>query len=177
MVRKTYTGKGDKGETGLLYGGRVPKDDPQTEAYGAVDEAVSALGLARALSSKERVRDTVFGLQKELFTVGAELATRPDHRDKLLAHFSPVTSEMVKRLEGLIDGLEKEVEFPSAFIIPGDAPASAALDLARTIVRKAERRTVTLMRNGLLSNEEVIRYLNRLSSLIYILARYEEQKH
>jgi cob(I)alamin adenosyltransferase len=169
IVTKT----GDRGETGLLYGGRVPKDDPRVEAYGTVDEAVSAMGLARALSAHERVRNVLLAVQKELFTVGAELATDIQHYDKFDAHFKRVTAAQVEALEAVISQIEAEIAMPPTFIVPGATPGAAALDLARTIVRRAERRAVDLQRAGLLTNLEIIRYLNRLSDMVYTLARYE----
>lgn len=169
IVTKT----GDRGDTGLLYGGRVPKDDPRVEAYGTVDEAVSALGLARALSTFPRIKEAVLAVQKELFTVGAELATDVSQYEKFDAHFQRVTAAQVTRLEETIQAIEAEIPMPPTFIVPGATPASAALDLARTIVRRAERRAVDLQRHGMLVNMEIIRYLNRLSDMIYTLARYE----
>jgi len=171
---KTFNKRGDQGETSLLYGGRVPKSDPRCEAYGTIDEAVSALGLARAASSNERTRDIVHRIQGELFIVGAELATAGEDYDKLAARNVVVTDELVDRLERLIDELEAETPMPKEFIIPGATPASAALDLARTIIRRAERRAAELRNNGLLVNERVLHYLNRLADLVFTLARYEE---
>lgn len=173
---KMYSRRGDGGETGLLYGGRVSKTDPRCEAYGALDEAVSAMGLARSLSAKEDVRGILLDLQKEAFTVGGELATDTDYYSKFLEHFGPVTSQMVSRLEELTDDLATKVEKPKEFIMPGGTPAAAAIDLSRTIVRRAERRTVALKEKGLISNEQILRYLNRLSSLLFVLARYEEKE-
>ncbi len=171
VVTKT----GDKGETGLLYGGRVPKDDARVEAYGTIDEAVSALGLARALSKYPRVKETLLVVQKELFTVGAELATDVQHYEKFDAHFKRVSSAQVDALERLVHEIGDEIAMPPTFIIPGATPGGAALDLARTIVRRAERRAVELQRRKLLTNPEIIRYLNRLSDMVYTLARYESK--
>ena len=171
---KTFNKRGDGGETSLLYGGRVPKNDPRCESYGAIDEAVSALGLARALVRKERVKDIVYGIQEELFVVGAELATDADHYDKLVAKHRVVTQEMVERLETIIDELEGRMEMPKVFSIPGASPGEAALDLARTIIRRVERRVVDLKHNSMVHNENVLQYLNRLADLIYTLARYEQ---
>ncbi len=171
---KIFNKRGDQGETSLLYGGRVPKCDPRCEAYGTIDEAVSALGLARALSQKERTRDILHLLQEELFIVGAELATAADDYDKLTARHQVVTEEMVNRLEGLIDDFEAEIEMPKKFIIPGASPSSAALDLARTIIRRAERRAAELRNNGMVPNGNVLHYLNRLADLAFTVARYEE---
>ncbi|MFQ5925220.1 MAG: cob(I)yrinic acid a,c-diamide adenosyltransferase [Dehalococcoidia bacterium] len=171
---KTFNKRGDKGETSLLYGGRVPKSDPRCEAYGTIDEAVSALGLARALAKKERVSHILLSIQQELFIVGAELATAADKYHKLKAEHRVVTAVMVDRLESLIDGLEGEMEMPKAFVIPGVSPCSAALDLARTIIRRAERRVVELRKDNMVQNERALEYLNRLADLIFTLARYEE---
>ena len=170
-----YTKRGDQGETGLLYGGRVSKTDPRCEAYGTTDEAISTLGLARSLSRDARVQEIAKQLQRELFTVGAELATDAAEYEKLKKHFSVVTPDMVERLEGLIDELKAEVPLPPVFIIPGSSPASAALDVARSVLRRAERRVVALKEQGLLLNTDVLRYLNRLSDLLFMLARYEDR--
>ena len=172
---KLYTKRGDTGETGLLYGGRVSKNDPRCEAYGTTDEAISALGLARALTNDPVVRDILKQIQRELFTVGAELATDPKEHGKLKAHFSVVTPEMVVRLEEWIDQLLREVSLPSAFIIPGASQASAAMDLARSVLRRAERLVVALNQRDLLVNQVVLRYINRLADLIFALARYEDR--
>ncbi len=173
---RVYTRTGDRGDTGLLYGGRVPKSDPRVEAYGTIDESVSALGLGRALSRRRKVREIVHALQRELFTVGGEMATADEEYDKFVQHFGGVTAAMVERLEATIAELEREVEMPRVFIMPGDTPASGALDLARAIIRRAERRAMSLQQAGLTRNPEIVRYLNRLSSLVYLLARYEDKK-
>ena len=169
------TKRGDKGETGLLYGGRVPKDDLRVEAYGTIDEAVSALGLARALSAYPQVKEVVLRVQKELFALSAELAIDVERYDRFDAHFARVTGEQVEQLERSIQEVEAAVPMPPTFIVPGATPASAALDLARTIVRRAERRAVELKRRAMLTNGEIVRYMNRLSDLIYTLARYENK--
>ena len=168
------TKTGDSGETGLLYGGRVPKDDLHTEAYGALDEAVSALGLARSLETDANRASTILELQRELFTVGAELATAPKYRHKLAEHFDTVEAEAVERLGRSLAELEARIELPKGFVIPGGNPVAAAIDLARTFVRRAERRAVTLQRSGGLENPEVIRYLNRCSDYLFMLAREAE---
>jgi len=168
---------GDSGETSLLYGGRVPKDDLHTEAYGALDEAISALGLARAAvaASDPAFAARVLELQRELFTVGAELATGRGERHLLEKHFAVVTPAMVDALEAEVHALESSVPLPKAFVIPGGSVASAAVDMARTFVRRAERRAVALQRAGELENPEVVRYLNRCSDLLFMLARQAEQ--
>ena len=146
---RIYTRKGDDGTTGLLYGGdRVSKADLRTEAYGSTDEAVSALGLARAAigaitdRTEARLDPLILRLQRELFVVGAELATHADRRDRLTPGTTLVTSEMVTALEGEIDALEADQEMPAEFVLPGESMTGAALDLARSTVRRAERKEV-----------------------------------
>ncbi|MGA9775446.1 MAG: cob(I)yrinic acid a,c-diamide adenosyltransferase [Candidatus Dormiibacterota bacterium] len=165
---------GDAGETSLLYGGRVPKDDPRTEAYGSLDEAISAMGLARSLCSQPPVAQALLELERECFTVGAELATDPDERAKLEKHFPVLGAGAADKLEERVHHLEAEVGLPPGFVLPGGTPGAAALDLARSLTRRAERRAVTLQRAGQLGNPEVVRYLNRLSDLLFMLARQEE---
>ena len=173
--KRVYTKFGDKGETSLLYGGRISKNNPHTEAYGITDEAVSAMGLARAMSGDLRVKELLRGLQSELFIVAAELATDPGKYDLFQQHFSPVTPEMVQRLEDAIDGLEQDMEMPKVFILPGGSAASAAMDLARCVVRTAERRVVAMAEEGLLTNDLLLSYLNRLGDLLFVAARYEDR--
>jgi cob(I)alamin adenosyltransferase len=172
-VPRIYTRTGDDGTTGLLYGGRVSKGSALTEASGSVDEAVAALGAARALltGSEPDLADLVLRLQRELFVVGADLATNPDQRHRLEAGVSLVTPEMVTGLEALIDEEVQAHPLPQAFVVPGATPASASLDLARTSVRRAERRVVALLEAGGTVSDEVRRYLNRLSDLLFVLAR------
>jgi cob(I)alamin adenosyltransferase len=163
-------GGGDDGTTGLLGGGRTSKDDLRIETYGTVDEASSALGLAKALTEDDRVRELAERLQQGLYRLGAELATNPaDH-----GRFVTTSEQDVAALDQLMAELEAEVPMPDGFILPGATPASGALDLARAVVRRAERRCVTLTREGGISNPEVRRYLNRLSLLLFVLGRYEE---
>jgi cob(I)alamin adenosyltransferase len=164
-------GGGDDGTTGLLGGGRVRKDDPRIEAYGTVDEASSAIGLAKSLSTHARVRAICEELQRGLYALGAELATNPDSK----ASFASATSSGVERLEEIMAELEGMVTMPEGFILPGSTPASAAMDVARTVTRRAERRCLTLERDGGLANPEIRRWLNRLSLLLFVLARYEEE--
>ncbi len=158
--------------TGLLYGGRVGKDSAGPAAYGEVDEAVSALGLARAEAEPgSELADILVRLQRELFVVGAELATHADRRDRLADGVSRVTVEMVTALEGEIDALEELVEQPREFVLPGETLTGAALDLARTTVRRAERRAVALAEAGELPGSQVVPYLNRLADLLFVMAR------
>jgi cob(I)alamin adenosyltransferase len=167
---RIYTKTGDDGTTGLLYGGRVPKDDAATGAYGTTDEAVAALGLARAAADAGAAEE-ILALQRELFVVGADLATNPAERAKLEPGVSLVSADMTARLERRIDELVAERPLPNVFIVPGANAASASLDLARSVVRRAERGVVSMEREGRDVNPEVRRYLNRLSDLLFVLAR------
>ncbi|HEY1420206.1 MAG TPA: cob(I)yrinic acid a,c-diamide adenosyltransferase [Candidatus Dormibacteraeota bacterium] len=163
-------GGGDDGTTGLLGGGRAAKDDARIEAFGTVDEASSALGLAKALTAHARVRSICEDLQRGLYSVGAELGTNPASAGT----FVTTTESDVSRLEELIAELESEVAMPDGFILPGATPASGALDLARAVVRRAERRCLSLERAEGQKNQQVRRWLNRLSLLLFVLGRYEE---
>ena len=174
--KKVYTKFGDQGETSLLYGGRVSKSGPHTEAYGITDEAVSAMGLARALSQDQKVKDILRDLQRELFTIAAELATEPDKYELFKQHFAPVTEGMVENLETIIDSLEEEFEMPTVFVLPGGTPASSAMDMGRTIIRTAERRVVALAEGDGLTNGLILAYLNRLGDLLFVLARYHDRE-
>ena len=171
---RIYTKRGDDGTTGLLYGGRIPKDDLRTEVYGTLDETVSALGLARAAGLVPRVEEIVIRLQREMFVAGAELATSAENRSKLQEGVSKVTSGMTERAEQDIDGLLETHPLPQEFVLPGALLGSAGLDVARSVVRRAERLAVSMDREGLLADPEVLRYLNRISDLLFALARFEE---
>lgn len=172
---KIYTKTGDDGSTGLLYGGRVRKNDPRTEAYGTTDEAVAALGLARSLGpAAEGLADLILSVQRDLFVVGAELATASENAAKLTPEVSKVTEKMVTRLEQVIDQLVERSPLPEEFIVPGEAQVGAALDLARAIVRRAERHVVGMIESDIAVDEVVVRYLNRLSDLLFTAARTEE---
>lgn len=172
---KVYTKRGDDGTTGLLYGGRVDKDDLRTDAYGTVDEACSALGLARAqLADEPRWHDLVLGVQREMFVLGAQLATHTDHWDRLADGVSRITPDRVDALEAAIDELTESQPLPDEFVVPGQRPAGAAIDLARTIVRRAERIVVAMRRRDLLPDDVLVRYLNRLSDYLFVLARAVE---
>jgi cob(I)alamin adenosyltransferase len=173
--KRVYTKFGDAGETSLLYGGRVSKNGLNTEAYGITDEAVSAMGLARAMTSNPKVNDLLRQLQRDLFTIAAELATDPDKYELFQQHFKPVTAEMVTSLEKTIDSLEEEFEMPKVFILPGGSQASAAIDLARCVIRTAERRVVAMAEADVLTNGLIMAYLNRLGDLLFVLARYEDR--
>ena len=181
------TTRGDDGTTGLLFGGtRIAKDDPRAEAYGTVDEAVAALGLARAnLGAKRRIGtlavpmgglgDLILRFQRELFVVGAQLATNPEAWDRLEDGRTRVSEGMVRDLEGVLVEMERHIEMPREFVVAGETPTSAALELARTILRRAERRAVALDRDGLIPGKHLIPYLNRLADLLWVLARAAEQ--
>jgi cob(I)alamin adenosyltransferase len=173
---KIYTRKGDDGTTSLWYGGRVAKDDLRTEAYGAVDEAGSALGIARSLCGPDHAElgADVLRVQRDLFVAGAELATAPEAAERLEDGVSRVTDAMVSELEPLIDRYMDRVELPPKFVIPGGTTLSAQLDLARATIRRAERRTVALARAGGLASDTVLRYLNRASDLAYAMARFAD---
>lgn len=172
---RIYTKTGDKGDTGLLYGGRVRKDHPRIEAYGTTDEVVSTLGLARAeLEPGERLHEAILEVQRELFVVGAQLATDPERWERLEPGVSKVEQSMVDRLQDRIDAVVDEHPLPDGFVVPGNTPVAAALDLARTVTRRAERAVVHLVLEDLLPDETVLRYLNRLSDYLYVLARSAE---
>ena len=168
---RIYTKTGDDGTTGLLYGGRVSKADPVPEACGTIDEAVAVLGLARAHTSDPTLSNELLGLQRELFVVGADLATNPEGRARLEPGVSLVSPDMVARLELRIDQLVEDHPLPNAFIVPGANLVSACLDLARSTTRRAERRVVELRESDAVVNEEAFRYLNRLSDALFVLAR------
>lgn len=170
---RIYTRKGDDGSTGLFHGGRVAKDDPGPEAYGTVDEGVSALGVARAAATGT-LHDRILEVQRELFVVAAELATLPENRGMLVAGTSLVTEEMVARVEQRIDVVEEETGVPGEFVVPGGSPAAAALDLARSITRRAERRAITHLRAAGVAGSFVVPYLNRVADYLYVLARSAE---
>lgn len=171
---RIYTKKGDDGTTGLLYGGRVSKADLRTEVYGTLDETVSALGLARAAGLVERIEQIVVRIQREMFLVGAQLATSDENQDKLQEGVSKVSSSMTSQAEQDIDLLLEEHPLPQEFILPGALMSSAGLDVARSTIRRAERQAVALDREGMVADPEILRYLNRVSDLLFACARYEE---
>ena len=166
-----YTRTGDDGTTGLLFGGRVPKNHPAPVAYGDVDEAQAAIGVARAHGSQNSELDEVLvGIEADLWVLMAELATAEENRHKLEAEKTLVTAAMVDRLEPLIDEYQSRYEPPREFVVPGQEPTSAFLDLARTVTRRAERSAVAVAVDG----SHAVRYLNRLSDLLFVLARWAE---
>lgn len=168
---KVYTRTGDDGTTGLLFGGRAPKDSPLPWAYGTVDEAQAVLGMARATGEHGGELDTVLvRLCAELWVLMAELATLPENRHKLTAGQTLVTAEMVSGLEALIDEVSERFTPPREFVVPGQNLVAAHLDLARTVVRRAER----LAGRAVAPDSQVGPYLNRLSDLCWALARWQE---
>jgi cob(I)alamin adenosyltransferase len=173
---KIYTKKGDDGTTSLWYGGRVPKHHGRTEAYGALDEACSDLGVARALcdAGEAELAADILRLQDDLFVAGAELATAPEAAERLQDGVSRTTEEMVAELERRIDRYMAEVELPPQFVIPGGNLLSAQLDVARTAIRRAERRIAALGEAGELASETVIHFVNRASDLAYAMARFAD---
>jgi cob(I)alamin adenosyltransferase len=176
-VVKIYTKKGDDGTTSLWYGGRVPKDSARTEAYGTFDEACSALGVARALcveSGAAELAADILRLQNDLFVAGAELATAPAAAERLEDGISRVTEEMVADAERLIDRYMAEVELPPKFVIPGGNLISAHLDVARTVIRRAERRVSTLVEEDAIASETLVHFVNRASDLAYAMARWAD---
>ena len=167
---KIYTRTGDAGDTGLFGGGRVSKDDPRVEAYGDVDELNAVIGMARAVEQMTRIDEVLVPVQRDLFAIGALLAT-PD-RDRMAQHLEKarIDEERIAQLERSIDDAESELEPLRAFILPGGTPKAAALHVARTVCRRAERRVVQLQRTVEIPALAVI-YLNRLSDLLFTLAR------
>ncbi|MCC6930899.1 MAG: cob(I)yrinic acid a,c-diamide adenosyltransferase [Gemmatimonadaceae bacterium] len=175
MTLKIYTKTGDDGQTALFGGGRVDKDHPRVEAYGDVDELNACLGMARAAEMMPRIDEVLVPIQRDLFSIGALLAT-PD-RDKMREQLQKarIDDERIGELERAIDDCERELEPLKAFILPGGTPKSAALHVARTVCRRAERRVVALQRDNDLPDLVVI-YLNRLSDLLFMLARVANKR-
>lgn len=168
---RIYTRRGDDGTTGLHHGGRLRKDDPAVAAYGTVDEAQSFLGLARAEAGAGSDLDGLLvRLERELWVLMADLATGAEHRHRLEAGRSLVTADMVTALEGLIDDLGNRVAMPTEFVVPGQNRVAALLDVARTVVRRAERLSLAVAPEG----SQVVPYLNRLSDLLWTMARWQE---
>ena len=170
---KIYTRKGDDGSTGLLYGGRVPKDAAAPEAYGTVDEAQAVLGLARAETERgSELHELLIRLERDLWVVMGELATDAANRDKL-GPDARVSPAMVDGLEPLIDDLTSRFDPPREFVVPGQNRVAALLDVARTVVRRAERRALT----AAVPDAHVVPYLNRLSDLLWTMARWQEDAY
>jgi cob(I)alamin adenosyltransferase len=175
MTSKIYTKTGDQGETGLFGGGRVAKDDPRVDAYGEVDELNAVLGMVRAVEMMPRIDEVLVPIQRDLFSIGALLAT-PD-RDKMHQQLAKarIDGDRIRQLELAIDAGEQELEPLRAFILPGGTPKAAALHVARTVCRRAERRVVHLAHDVEIP-EIVVIYLNRLSDLLFVLARVANRR-
>jgi len=171
---KIYTRKGDDGTTGLFYGGRVRKDEAGPEAYGTVDEAVAVIGVARASAEDATLAARLLAVQRDLFVMGAELATLPENRGKLEPGVSLVSDDMVGHLEAEIDDVVDRKGLPSEFIVPGENPLAAAIDLARAVVRRAERKTVAYVAAAGIEDSRAPQYLNRLADYLCVLTRAAE---
>lgn len=165
-----YTGAGDDGTTGLLGEGRVPKYHPQPEAFGTVDEVSASLGYARAVIEDEMSQEVLLHVQRDCYQMMAELAATPQAQ----VQFRMIGAEQVRWLEEKTDAIGAHVELPREFIIPGDSREGALLDVARTIARRAERQVVKLLDDKMIENSALVAYLNRLSSLLFVLARYQD---
>jgi len=168
-----FSKKGDGGETSLLGGQRIPKYDPRPDTYGTLDEASSVLGVARAMVKNDKVKEIILGVQRDLLIIGADLSTLPADVHLLKRR---IGEGDVGRLEGIIDDLQKDVKLKDEFIYPGETVVSAQIDVARTIIRRAERKAGRLKSEGLIANDEILRHLNRLADMIFVLARFEEQR-
>jgi len=169
---RVYTRLGDDGTTGMLFGGRLSKADPAVGCYGTVDEAGAALGVARAACTAPELAQIILDLQRDLFVVAADLACNPRQRQRLTPRVSLVVPEMITELERIVDSVVAEHPLRPVFVVSGANGVSAALDLARTVVRRAERETIQEQQLRGTVNPLVIAYLNRVSDLIYVLARW-----
>ncbi|MGH7952424.1 MAG: cob(I)yrinic acid a,c-diamide adenosyltransferase [Limisphaerales bacterium] len=173
IVTKT----GDSGTTALMYGRRVPKNHPRVEAYGTVDELNTALGMARATTEENFIRDNLFSIQKDLVTLMGELCVQPEDLPRYVKDgFPPVTPELTAQLEKLVQEIESQNVSFKDWATPGATKNAAALDLARTVCRRAERRVCDLKDTGEAVNPEIVIYLNRLSDLLWLFARWAEMK-
>jgi cob(I)alamin adenosyltransferase len=167
-----YTRMGDDGYTGLLREGRIPKNHPIPEAMGSLDEASAALGVARVACQGDASAVIILSVQRDLYSIMAEIAASPEHA----VQFRKLNAERLSWLEAQVDQISAQVTLPKDFIVPGDSPAGAALAVARTIVRRAERQVVGLVHTKVVENSELLRYLNRLSSLCFVLELFENQR-
>ena len=169
---KIYSRTGDDGTTGLFLGGRVPKNDLRCEANGEIDFAISAMGMARSLSKKDRTKNILLKIQRDLYTVSSELAVDTEKYNSFKKDFITIDENYVQKIEEWIDELTQVISIPNKFIIPGDSLVSSTLDLARS----AERRIVELQDEAKLNNQRILNYVNRVSDLLFTLARYEDSE-
>jgi cob(I)alamin adenosyltransferase len=163
---------GDGGETSLLGGQRIPKYDPRPDAYGTLDEASSVIGVARAMTGNQKIKDIILDVQKDLLVLGAELSSLPEDLDYLKRR---IGEDDINRIEKIIENLQKHVTLKKEFIHPGETIVSAQIDVGRTIIRRAERKAAKLKADGYTENALIYKYLNRLADMLFTLARYEEQ--
>ena len=174
IVTKT----GDQGTTGLMYNRRISKCHPRVEAYGAVDELNAAMGLARASATHPFIGDNLLAIQKQLVILMGELATQPEDLARFKNEgYSVVAPDMITPLEALVKEIESQNITYKGWATPGASVSSATLDLSRTICRRAERRVASLLEGGQLQNREILIYLNRLSDLLWLFARWVEEKN
>jgi len=167
-----FSKMGDEGETSLLGGQRVPKYDPRPDTYGTFDEASSAIGIARAATKSQKVKNILLSIQKDLLILGSEVSALPGVHEKLNRR---INQEDINRLEEVIDELQRSIEIKKDFIYPGKSVISAQIDLARAIIRRAERKTAKLKSKGLITNKRITQYLNRLADMLFVLARFQEE--
>jgi cob(I)alamin adenosyltransferase len=168
-MRKFYTRSGDDGYTSILGKDRVPKYHPRPAAYGEIDEATATLGLARAITNSEEIKEILLHIQRDLYGLMAEVASTPENA----ANFRSIGERHITYLESRADEITERIMIPNEFIIPGDSQSSAVLSMARTIIRRAERRIVKLYHQGEIENIYILPYLNRLSSLLFVLELFE----
>jgi len=168
-----YTRNGDDGKTGLLGEGRISKAHPRVETLGTLDEASAALGFARAISQDHHIRDLIQEIQRDLYNMMAEIAATPENTH----HFQVLNEDRILWLESQVDTLASITKIPKDFILPGDTPSEAAFSMARTIVRRAERRLAELQELGSINNPILLKYINRLSTLCFIIELFETQSN
>lgn len=169
-----FSKKGDKGETSLLGGQRVPKYDLRPDTYGTLDEASSVLGVAKAGTKNQRIKDIILDVQKDLLIIGTELSTLKEDYEKLNR---TIGDGDVDRIEAIIDELQENVQLKNEFIYPGETVVSAQIDVARTVIRRAERKAAKLKAEGLILNPKINQYLNRLADMLFTMARFEEAEN
>lgn len=172
-MTRFYTGTGDDGFTGVLGEGRIPKYHPKTEAIGTLDEATAALGVARSICRSAGFHELVMTIQRDLYGLMAEVSATPENADR----FRVIDATRVTWLEDQAEKYSQIAEIPKEFVLPGDSPGGAALSLARTVVRRAERRVAELLHTSEISNKELLKYLNRLSSLCFVMELVENQSN